>query len=129
MKHSPFFVAEIYNKSVGMLCCLCYYNIRTKEGKEQDMKKATFIKRIKSGYDWRGRKRGNDILVYSYRGHEYEIEDIPAYQQPAWYFRQQHNEEQRRIDNLIENKNKPNTKMTYTADEELEYFFDMLEQD
>lgn len=87
--------------------------------------KATFVKRLKAGYKY-GRKQGNDILVYSYRGHEYEIEDIPAYQQPAWYFKQQHSEEQKRIDRLIEEEGKPKTQMEHSHEEDMECFFRMF---
>lgn len=49
-------------------------------------------------------KKENDILVYSYRGYEYDIEDIPKWEQEAWYFQNAHAFEQQRIDMIIENK-------------------------
>ena len=73
-------------------------------------KKATFVKRIKGGFNYATHKKDNDILVYHYRGREYLIEDIPFYQQEAFYWKNSHYAEQRRIDSIIEqeerNKNK-----------------------
>lgn len=66
--------------------------------------KAKFVKRLKGGYNHITKRKNNDILVYKYRGHEYDIEDIPPYQQEAWYFQNVHREEQSRIDRLIEDE-------------------------
>lgn len=64
--------------------------------------KAKFIKRIKGGFNYATHKKDNDILVYRCRGREYEIEDIPFYQQEAFYWKNSHHAEQSRIDSIIE---------------------------
>lgn len=78
------------------------------------MYKAKFVKRLKGGYKYG--KKLNDILVYTYRGYEYDIEDIPAWYQPAWYFQNAHNDEQRKIDRIIEEKNKSKEQNTKPFD-------------
>lgn len=59
-----------------------------------------------------------DILVYNYRGMEYEIEDIPAYKQPFFYWKDSHHVEQSRIDSIIEEEKNKNQEYDYkkTAD-------------
>lgn len=85
--------------------------------------KAKFIKRLKGGYKY-GKKQ-NDILVYEYRGYEYDIEDIPKWEQPAWYYQNAHFDEQSRIDKIILEKNKKSNKETKEFD--INEIFEMLE--
>lgn len=89
--------------------------------------KAKFIKRIKGGY--RYGKKQNDILVYSYRGREYDIEDIPAYKRPAWYFQNAHEEEQKIIDRIIdcEDQEIEVTEGTNSVEDAMNYFFKICE--
>lgn len=88
------------------------------------MSKATFVKRLKGGYKY-GRKQ-NDILVYTYRGYTYDIEDIPAYQREAWYFKNAHAWEQARIDAIISDKSNVSAE-SEPAEIGLDYFFTLCQ--
>lgn len=66
---------------------------------EEGNHRAFFIRREKGNGDY---VYCYDTLVYNYRGREYEIEDIPAYKQPSFYWKDSHQQEQRRIDSIIE---------------------------
>lgn len=90
--------------------------------------KARFIKRLKCGYNYITKRKNNDILVYEYRGHKYNIEDIPLYQQEAWYFQNAHSYEQSRIDRLIEDEEKRKDDKTehISFDEQWNEIWEML---
>ena len=87
--------------------------------------KAEFVKRLKAKKSFKRYQEQYDILVYRYRGIEYYIDDIPQYKQPAWYMKNAHREEQRRIDLLLDSK--PESEMTISADECLDYFMKLVE--
>lgn len=88
--------------------------------------KAKFVKRLKGGYNYITKKKDNDILVYEYRGNEYNIEDIPPYKQEAWYFPNAHRWEQEQIDKAIENTEKNKNKLQDEKPINLDEIWEML---
>lgn len=88
-------------------------------------KKATFKKAIK-GDNRFGKAWEHTDLLYEYRGHEYIItKDNNGYMgTPLW---KQHQEEQARIDKMIEDEGKPIPDWNPEAQEALEELFRFFE--
>ena len=74
---------------------------------EQDGRKATFRRK----YYGRGYERSRVYMDYEYRGHEYTVEENRAVGNAplSW----QHRSEQARIDQLIEEENRPRKPYRY----------------
>lgn len=75
----------------------------------------------------RGYDRGTTYLFYEYRGHEYMVEDrhwMPAASDMT--LAEQHRREQARIDELIEQENKPVTHETVRYEDTAEYAIDQF---
>lgn len=89
-------------------------------------KKAIFKGAIK-GNNRFGKAWEHTELLYEYRGHEYIItKDNNGYMgTPLW---KQHQEEQERIDKMIENEVKPIPKYTGAAEEGFELFWEYIEK-
>lgn len=89
-------------------------------------KKATFKGAIK-GNNRFGKAWEHTDLLYEYRGHEYIItKDNNGYMgMPLW---KQHQEEQARIDKMIEDEGKPILEWNPEAQEAFELFWEYVEK-
>lgn len=90
-------------------------------------KKATFKRAIK-GDNRFGKAWEHTDLLYEYRGHEYIItKDNNGYMgTPLW---KQHQEEQARIDKMIEDEGKPIPEWNPEAQEAFELFWEYVESE
>lgn len=90
-------------------------------------KKAKFIKAVYNNNPYDRHAWEHTDLLYEYRGHEYIItKDNNGYMgTPLW---KQHQEEQARIDKMIEDEGKPIPEWNPEAQEAFELFWEYVEK-